>query len=367
MGYFDTVRFGNTTSGFVTRNVYRQGYNINKGGHFGASNTLSKPASKQINGICTPCHDPHGVSSSLGANNIYGVPLLKGTWMTSPYQEDVPPQNTNEVRGGTNQGSNNGVTGGSTSRPIRQLVGSTPGYEIDQNAFSTQTNSNQTNYGSAQSAPSWGTANPNTITQTDTQFAGLCTGCHSKTNLVYPNTTTAKAGNWKKMRRIHMSVDGWASASGTGGNLNNAVHTYTCSKCHTPHNSGLPRLMVTNCLDYKHRGRVATTGSVSATAGNSSGTGGGTSIPDSGHQSVTGSKGSGQGRFPAGGNYKTRNSSSDSQNPGTWFFGLGPTANTYAGAVTNGTGQFRACHDSATAGGTSTYPSNQLWNTVTPW
>ena len=29
-------------------------------------------------------------------------------------------------------------------------------------------------------------------------------------------------------------------------------HTFTCSKCHNPHASRLPKLMITNCLDIRH-------------------------------------------------------------------------------------------------------------------
>ena len=29
-------------------------------------------------------------------------------------------------------------------------------------------------------------------------------------------------------------------------------HTFTCSKCHNPHASRLPKLMITNCLDTNH-------------------------------------------------------------------------------------------------------------------
>jgi len=34
------------------------------------------------------------------------------------------------------------------------------------------------------------------------------------------------------------------------------MHEFTCPKCHTPHNSCLPRLAITNCLDSRHRGRL---------------------------------------------------------------------------------------------------------------
>jgi hypothetical protein len=47
------------------------------------------------------------------------------------------------------------------------------------------------------------------------------------------------------MERIHGAVKGWG---------NNSEHANPCSKCHQPHNSALPRLMQTNCLDYQHRG-----------------------------------------------------------------------------------------------------------------
>jgi hypothetical protein len=40
----------------------------------------------------------------------------------------------------------------------------------------------------------------------------------------------------------------------------NKEHSYSCSKCHQPHNSGLPRLLQSNCLNYTHRGGRTSTG-----------------------------------------------------------------------------------------------------------
>jgi hypothetical protein len=37
-----------------------------------------------------------------------------------------------------------------------------------------------------------------------------------------------------------------------GATTQNLYHTFTCSKCHNPHASRLPKLMITNCLDTKH-------------------------------------------------------------------------------------------------------------------
>jgi len=44
----------------------------------------------------------------------------------------------------------------------------------------------------------------------------------------------------------------WYSSTGIGSNGSGTgrAHDFSCSKCHTPHASGLPALLVTNCLDY---------------------------------------------------------------------------------------------------------------------
>ena len=198
LGYWDTDFFGLGTFGSQTRYPYKA-FNVNQGGHFGASATLSGTPSHAIGGLCTPCHDPHGISPTLGADKQYAVPLLKGTWVTSPYKEDVAPANN---AAGT-------VLSEST-------------YHIDQN-----------------------TVGANFVTQTDVQFAGLCLKCHAKSNL-----TNGSNHTWKSKDRIHEAVKGWKTANGT------IQHNYTCSKCHAPHNSNLPRLMVTNCLNSMHKSRV---------------------------------------------------------------------------------------------------------------
>jgi predicted CxxxxCH...CXXCH cytochrome family protein len=203
MGYWDTTYFGPGTFGSQSRFPYKT--TPHRGGHFGAYTSLSTLPSKAIGGLCTPCHDPHGVSPALGANKKYAVPLLKGTWLTSPYKEDVSPANN---------------TAGT-----ERLLG-VP-YHIDQNTFGASIRSAVTGIG-----------------ETDAQFAGLCLGCHAKDSL----TNGVNGGTWKSVDRIHESVKGWGA---------NAKHSYSCSKCHTPHNSRLPRLMVTNCLNYRHKGRVS--------------------------------------------------------------------------------------------------------------
>jgi hypothetical protein len=280
MGYFDTPYFGTGTFGPQQTYTYKSAAGVNKGGHLGASSSLTTSVNGTIGGLCTPCHDPHGVSPILSQQ--YAVPLLKGTWMTSPYKEDAAPSSTNVSVGGGRRG--NGFNSAST-----------PGYHIDQNTFNTN----------------WNWSSTTRVTQTVNDFAGLCLNCHPKSS-IGPGTSST----WKSVDRIHNTVKGWGTF---GANANNKIHSFTCSKCHTPHNSPLNRLMVTNCLDYKHRGRVASGGNPAH------------------HSDSGGRRGNGgQGSFPAGG-----------QGNGTTY---------YFGSL--------ACHDNTNSSG---WPSNELWNIKTPW
>ncbi|CAG0926530.1 hypothetical protein RHDC3_00070 [Rhodocyclaceae bacterium] len=332
-GYHDKPYFGNySTFGATLTYPFKAAIGTNKGGHFGAYSSLTTTAARPINGLCTPCHDPHGVSKNTAkiSNRAYGVPLLKGTWVTSPYKQDTAPANTNEARGGGN-------------RKSALNVGSTPGYKLDQNTM-----------GIASGAPraSWtfpGT--PNTQqSSTAAEFAGLCTGCHAEAAL--KNTAPASADNWKSMGRIHNTVKGWATTG--GGNAGNAVHAFTCSKCHAPHNSYLPRLLVTNCLDVKHRGRVASTGSMTTVLGQNSGSSGG-----------------GLGRFPQGGG---GTGSRPETTAGKWFFGKGVEVGSRTAATVVTESQTH-CHQTATSGGTppadgpppSSGYNQQYWNNRSPW
>lgn len=211
IGYKDTLKFGEGINGSDVRFPYRAGKPV-LGGHLKASSPLKgldgvsgtgDENTGVINGLCTPCHDPHGVSPTLGNNQQYAVPLLKGTWMTSPYKEDYPL-----------------VQKGSKSYRNPALS-----WTSDRRTFGGQR-----------------------INEDTSEFAGLCLSCHPKDSLtdgVNKNTP------FKTLDRIHESVKGWG---------NNEEHSWPCAKCHQPHSSGLPKLMMTNCLDYKHQGLVASGG-----------------------------------------------------------------------------------------------------------
>ena len=222
-GYFDSDRFGMGSNGATIRFPYKE--KPRKAGHLLPSSHTSKPVDGSIDGLCTPCHDPHGVSRSLGADKEYAVPLLKGTWMTSPYKDDV-----------------------ATPRPSsgNYGVGALPYVYTDQN-----------------------TLNGARITENDSKFGGLCLRCHTKGNLT---DGTNKNTAWKSLDRVHESVKGWGA---------NTQHSFACSKCHTPHVTSLPRLMRTNCLDYKHMGQTAASQGWPGTGG-TNGTGFPSCHPDPG-------------------------------------------------------------------------------------
>jgi predicted CxxxxCH...CXXCH cytochrome family protein len=216
-GYFDSAMFGSGSPGVQQRYTFKSNRSV-VGGHLKAETMLNYTTSAQnkINGLCTPCHDPHGVSPTLGTKQAYAVPMLKGTWMTSPYKEDAPQTSTNNP----------------------------PEGPPDFNATSSSIHMDQNTFGGAR------------IAEDASTFAGLCLRCHYQKNL-----TNGTDHTWKSKNRVHEAVKGWKTADAT------IQHSYTCSKCHAPHTSGLPRLMITNCLDSKHRGRVASGGQAGFNSG----------------------------------------------------------------------------------------------------
>jgi predicted CxxxxCH...CXXCH cytochrome family protein len=326
-GYFDKAYWNGldvAQNGAQQRFPNTKGTRTVAGGHFGASSTPGKTVSGTIGGLCTPCHDPHGVSTSLGADNIYAVPLLKGTWMTSPYKEDAGIVGAFGRRGGRSSSTSGAWTTGANNPGMGQN-----GYHIDQNTFQS---TNGTLYTRTK---------PATITQTAAQFGGLCLNCHTA---MQPPQGAAQPA-WSSVDRIHNSVKGWASTATTAKNVNNDVHAYVCSKCHTSHNTCLPRLAITNCLDFKHRQQRVSGGTAGQHLGSSS-------------------RGSGRGRFPGGGGGASSSGTSSAYMNGRWYFG---TAGTNSSSATNwSSARATNCHTTKTANGTAAWPNN-TWNSITQW
>jgi predicted CxxxxCH...CXXCH cytochrome family protein len=288
-GYKDAYKFGNRTGAFYRLSMDLKNSIAVRGGHLQASSPLANAAQGTINGLCTPCHDPHGVSPSLGSNEAYAVPLLKGTWMTSPYKEDYPAP---PPRGTTISQGPSGEPSWGQAYVYNPSVQPYAKYNIDRTTFGGTTR----------------------ISEDDSKFAGLCLRCHLKTNLT--TSTTAAFDKTKPFRgldRVHQSVKGWGA---------NTEHAFSCSKCHTPHQSGLPRLMQTNCLDYKHRGKL-----------------------------------------PSGGKPWTANKQ-DSRSIGQGGEWRGyPIANTFG----NGVDPLTSCHVGAPTNDNPTWPDKNYWNNVTRW
>lgn len=322
-GYWDANLYANyTTAGPEMRYPFKKNNPV-MGGHFGSSSPLKVVAAESIGGLCTPCHDPHGVSPGL-ANREFALPLLKGTWLTSPYREDVPPVNNEALTVRTVGYQKEGVH-----------------YNIDQNTF----------------GPNMAGGEVSGLGFNDiSTSAGLCITCHTKGSLtrdacsdpVFNNDSSAcrqsggawSANGWKSKERVHESVKGWKTSSGT------VKHSYSCSKCHSPHSSSiLPRMMVTNCLDSKHKGRKTWSYAVSS--------------------------GSGSGQLVRSGDpsaYCSPIPSATGWCGGGWdgITPFGSGEGRIPGYVRN---DFRyyfdnpiACHEGNTGSGT-----DQLWNQVTPW
>jgi ribosomal protein L37AE/L43A len=193
-----------------------------------------------------------------------------------------------------------------------------------------------------------------------TTFAGLCNECHSQLALTGSASAPAAAATWLTKERVHQSVAGWAATGSGTDNLSNRRHAYTCAKCHAPHVSRLPRLLVTNCLDVRHFGQVATGGTIPITPVNST-TAGNIETP------TNVSSAQGAGRFPGGGS-RYSGTPASSQNSGGWWF---QTNNTNSGTMTqpaaksygNGVGT-APCHNT----NSGTYdPTKQIWNKKSRW
>lgn len=324
MGYKDPPRFGDGVKASTTLWSYRQDRAEIISSHLTLNAGLSTPAGESINGLCTGCHDPHGVSPSLGDEMAYAVPLLKGTWLTSPYKEDIPPGTGDGYSGSSGFYNYSNTWNSSYVRPYPQKSNpqSSGGWRTDRNTFNTVDLSQKANVPDS----TYGK-----ISEDAKKFAGLCLRCHTKSSLT-DGVNSTNNSNWMSRDRVHESVKGWGS---------NTEHNYPCSKCHQPHSSGLPRLMQTNCLDYKHRGRQASGGKPWASDVNWNGSYGCENA---------------YGRFPYG-----------------WW--------------DNGFSAYRTdvCHGSTKANGTggqnttgcpptepdlndqTKWPNNQKWNVLTPW
>ncbi|MBI5696131.1 MAG: CxxxxCH/CxxCH domain-containing protein [Nitrospirae bacterium] len=250
--YFDagrwTPNFSNVSSSFAYKaGTLAANSGRIKGGHFGASEALRGSATNSVGGSCLACHDPHGTPYTNlvgpGSERVFMAPALKGTWMASPYKEDRVGEYGASTLGDANPYSysmnksgrvgprespafayNNPAkvgagfgTGASAFGTYAAGGSGHDGYFVDDNTFGNS------GIGSTASNP-WASAITGTyISQTDSQFAGLCLGCHPQTNIDAEVARTAgETGN--VAINVHRTVKGWDTIA-TASDFFKPAHT----------------------------------------------------------------------------------------------------------------------------------------------
>lgn len=257
-------------------------------------------ADKQLR--CSYCHDVHDLNKQIN-DTVSGAPYLRGTWLGNPYQEDGAP--------GRNPGSYstsyyNELDFGRVPRgtPAQQKMG---GYWIDQNSnyptaswtlqgsagLCTMCHGTDVNNMNKFGDPAADWVGPNGHSNAVIGGSGMNkinlynpakrnegvnngTGANSYwPNMAYLDTTgTVDGSNPDRMYGLRNSRGGngispyaynadtakyeyaygefnWGMDMGTT-DAEPSYHRFSCSKCHNPHASRLPRLMITNCLDVRH-------------------------------------------------------------------------------------------------------------------
>lgn len=261
---------------------------------------------------CSYCHDVHGRHLSWGGElpALDGEPYLRGTWKGNPYKEDGAPQSGTVYldllsADGFNEWGR--VPRGSSSST--QLMG---GYWIDQNSDSPTASWTLDN--SAGLCVMCHSSNVDNMDQEVDENLWLGTNGHSNavlggtalhaTNIFderggesglshnpYQHFYNMKEGvggdgpgdhhltgqvfayrayfgdgdawniyTWQYSPYINeqdeltpkmIDHDDWG-IDADGDLTQSSYHQFSCSKCHNPHASRLPKLMITNCLDTKH-------------------------------------------------------------------------------------------------------------------
>jgi predicted CxxxxCH...CXXCH cytochrome family protein len=243
--------------------------------------TLSDGMNAKSEISCTYCHDVHDTG---GGVNDASSPYLRGNWISNPFKEDGAPQTTAHatVFGGVPRAGLGSATLGDSPNAIG-------GWQIEQN-------------------------NPGAYTRSGdyATHSELCSSCHTMTDLQnrwsghrsvvdgFTNTgganifsTSKRGGTADAAVRGYMQhsttvgtndakspeyiygirstaitgIDpqinpakpenpniwaGWADLSVDSGSVDQGFHQFPCAKCHNPHASRLPKLMITNCLDVSH-------------------------------------------------------------------------------------------------------------------
>ena len=261
---------------------------------------------------CSNCHDVHNMNKAPD-DAVTGTPYLRGTWMSNPYSEDGPPvagttylntarfgavprgMTTYRQVGGYFIDQNNAIPGtptttangtlddyptaGWTQESSAGLCILCHGKDVDNmdqktgeslwlgtnghsnsaigGTFTNAVNIFDSGTGTAgQYAPYSGRPTPVTGTSKSTQVPDMAyqaqAGAATTTAYGYRSSDSA-GGSYTPQtttRYNHVSYD-WGATIDAGSN-DLMYHQFSCSKCHNPHASRLPKLLITNCLDIQH-------------------------------------------------------------------------------------------------------------------
>ena len=250
---------------------------------------------------CSYCHDVHDLNKAIG-DTASGSPYLRGSWKGNPYKEDgAPGRNTGYAA--NHYTSNDDFGAVPRGGPGTQKMG---GYWIDQNSgYPTASWSFENSAGlcilchgqSVNTMNKFGDASTDWVGSNGHSNAAIGGSGTSKANIYNPVlrgegssylkpgmgyqeiTTVFDTGNPRRMYGLRAAensvgvtpyaakVDGstsepyayeefnWGLDRETGTTAADSefsYHRFSCSKCHNPHASRLPRLMITNCLDISH-------------------------------------------------------------------------------------------------------------------
>ena len=262
---------------------------------------------------CSNCHDVHNLNLAPGDQSS-GAPYLRGTWKSNPYLEDGAPDVNNSYtpqdgstvaksygavpRGGTNykeiggfqidQNNGNPTAGWSlaSSAGLCTLCHGTDVDEMDRRNPTTGIPYDTLWVGSNghSNAALGGTAKygANIFTTNIRNPSGAPTGDQTQYGhgefagtpvMGYEHMIPAGAGGqvygygirsfsgrsgkgWDVLPFVpdqegYDAFD-WGVSQYNASAVDTGYHAFSCSKCHNPHASRLPKLMITNCLDVNH-------------------------------------------------------------------------------------------------------------------
>jgi predicted CXXCH cytochrome family protein len=257
---------------------------------------------------CSYCHDVHELALATNDTKA-GKPYLRGTWRGNPYREDGAPLSTsvytprhwgavprgstlNNEYGGYQIDQNNGYPTSAGVAPTWNAATNTwnwppgtwtlassaglcvlcHGTNVDtMNQFGTASNDWVGTNGHSNAAIGGTGLHAANIFRTSWRAPSGIDINGAKPDMGYRNHGSNEGyglrGSDGRSFRLKPAMDGQLASNVTrpyggqyyqwGAAVNDTTterkyHQFSCSKCHNPHASRLPRLMITNCLDTRH-------------------------------------------------------------------------------------------------------------------